>query len=173
MGKTVVGIFNSYSDAENATRQVKESGLKTSDISVIAKTNEQVTSDVHEGGSDVTAAVRDKSKPRINDNISGGVVTGGVLGGLAGLLIGVGTMAVPGLGIVAAAGPITGLLSGAITGGVVGGLVDLGIPERKGKEYEDQIQEGKILWSMAASDEHVDTISEILKENGATKVETY
>jgi len=59
---------------------------------------------------DMTAG---RNKGGVNDNISDGVISGGILGGLAGLLIGAGSMVIPGLGIVAAAGPITGLVSGA------------------------------------------------------------
>ncbi len=109
----------------------------------------------------------------INDNISDGVVTGGILGGLAGLLIGAGSMVIPGLGIIAAAGPITGLISGAITGGIVGGLVDLGIPENKSKQYETDIKAGKTLFSMKIDDDKVDEVSSILRNNGAVSVDSY
>lgn len=109
----------------------------------------------------------------VNDNISDGVVTGGILGGIAGLLMGAGSMVVPGLGIVAAAGPITGLLSGAITGGIIGGLVDLGIPEEKSREYEKGVREGKVLFSMKTEEDKVDRVTDILKSNGATNVEVY
>ncbi len=107
------------------------------------------------------------------DNISDGVMTGGILGGLAGLLIGAGSMIIPGLGIVAAAGPIAGLLTGAVTGGIVGGLVDLGIPENKGRQYEENIKEGKILFTMRTDDDKVESVESILRENGAIRVETY
>ena len=108
-------------------------------------------------GGNMTASNTGENNQRgVNDNISNGVVTGGILGGLAGLLIGAGSMVIPGLGIIAAAGPITGLLSGAITGGVVGGLVDLGIPENKSRQYETDIKAGKTLFSMKVDDEKVE-----------------
>jgi gas vesicle protein len=110
---------------------------------------------------------------KVNDNISDGVVTGGILGGLAGLLIGAGSMVIPGLGIVAAAGPITGLLSGAVTGGIVGGLVDLGIPENRSRQYETDIKAGKILFSMRSDEDKVDRVGSILRSNGAISVDTY
>ena len=78
-----------------------------------------------------------------NDNISNGLITGGILGGAAGLLIGAGSMVVPGLGIVAAAGPITGLLSGAVTGGIVGSRIDLGIPEDRKWKIRKRCKRGK------------------------------
>jgi uncharacterized membrane protein len=163
MARTVAAIFSSRDFAENAAREVKDQGLRTEDISIVAKDTGVET---HDEGF--------KSERRgANDNISGGVMTGGVLGGLAGLLIGAGSIAIPGLGIIAAAGPITGLISGSVTGGIVGGLVDLGIPQEKSRQYETDIKAGKILFSMRAEDDNVDRIASILRNNGAESVDSY
>ncbi len=168
MSRTVVAIFDNYSNAENAAKQIKDQGLRTDDISIIAK-NEEGNRDENE-----TTGLNMGTNPKgVNDNISDGVITGGILGGLAGLLIGAGSMVIPGLGIVAAAGPITGLLSGAVTGGVVGGLVDLGIPENKSRQYETDIKAGKILFSMKTDDDKVSSIGSILRNNGAVSVDSY
>lgn len=167
MPKTVVGLFDSRDHAEIAARQVKDQGLRTDDISIVARQGE-----AGEAGADGdTGAERDNTA--INDNISGGVVSGGVLGGIAGLLIGAGSMIIPGLGIIAAAGPITGLLSGAVTGGIVGGLVDLGIPENKSRQYESDIKRGRVLFSMKTDDDKIDRITSILRNTGASNVEAY
>ena len=165
MSKTIVGLFDNHSYAENAARQVKDQGLRTDDISIIARQGDEKT--------DRTTATMTAGGRHVNDNISDGVVTGGILGGLAGLLIGAGSMVIPGLGIIAAAGPITGLLSGAVTGGIVGGLVDLGIPENKSRQYETDVRAGKVLFSMKTDDDKVDRIASILRNNGAVSVDTY
>ena len=174
MSKTIVAIFDNYSYAEKAARQIKDQGLRTDDISIVAKQDGDNT------GKGTTATMGANIGMNMgtntgakNDNISDGVVTGGILGGLAGLLIGAGSMVVPGLGIVAAAGPITGLLSGAVTGGIVGGLVDLGIPENKSKQYETDVRAGKILFSMKTDEDKVDKIAALLRNNGADSVDTY
>jgi len=171
MSKTVVAIFDSYDYAEKAARQIKDRGLRTDDISLVAKQGDEETR-----GTTATMGTRPgmgEGNRAVNDNISGGVVTGGVLGGLAGLLIGAGSMVVPGLGIVAAAGPITGLLSGAVTGGIVGGLVDLGIPEDRSRQYETDIKAGKILFSMRTDEDKIDEVASILRSSGAISVDTY
>jgi uncharacterized membrane protein len=165
MSKTVVAIFNNYSYAETAARQIKDRGLRTDDISIITKQGEQ--------GNDATEARMQAHTEPINDNISDGVVTGGVLGGLAGLLAGAGSMIIPGLGIIAAAGPITGLISGALTGGIVGGLIDLGIPENRSKEYETDIKAGKVLFSMKTDEENISQVASLLRSNGAESVDNY
>ena len=164
MAKIVAAVFDNRSYAENAARQIKEQGLRTEDISIVAKENEN---DTGKEGANLTG------RRGVNDNISDGVMTGGVLGGLAGLLIGAGSMAIPGLGIVAAAGPITGLISGAVTGGIVGGLVDLGIPENRGRQYESDIKAGKILFTMKTEENNVNRVASILRNNGAISVDTY
>lgn len=165
MSRTVVALFSDHRHAEQAARDIKDRGLRTADISIIARQGD-------EQGRDNTATMGTTATAK-NDNISDGVVTGGILGGLAGLLIGAGSMVIPGLGIIAAAGPITGLLSGAVTGGIVGGLVDLGIPENRSKQYETDIKAGKILFSMKTDEDKVDDIASVLRNSGAETVDTY
>lgn len=176
MAKTIAAIFDNYSNAERAAQQIKDKGLRTDDISIVTKQGDEgqsgnnFTMGIENMGANMTGK---NNQEGINDNISDGVVTGGILGGLAGLLIGAGSMVIPGLGIIAAAGPITGLISGAITGGIVGGLVDLGIPENKSKQYETDIKAGKTLFSMKIDDDKVDEVSSILRNNGAVSVDSY
>ncbi len=159
MSVTVVGIFDRVNYAENAAREIKEQGLRSDDISILVKNGEETDNQ--------------NEKHRVNDNISNGTVTGGIIGGLAGLLIGAGLVAIPGLGIIAAAGPITGFIGGAATGGIVGGLVDLGIPEAEGKRYESDIREGKVVFSMKTDEDKVESIRNILQSNGAERVNTH
>lgn len=170
MSRTVVAIFDNYGNAETAANQIKDQGLRTADISIVAKEKDK---DNHTAGGRGPTATMGTSARATNDNISDGVVTGGILGGLAGLLIGAGSMAIPGLGIIAAAGPITGLLSGAVTGGIVGGLIDLGIPENRSRQYETDIRAGKILFSMKTDDDKIDHVASILRNNGAVSVDNY
>ncbi len=181
MSKTLVGIFDNRQHAEIAAAKVKEQGLRTDDISIVSKQGDEgdptdTATGAARSGTDTTSTVatgvRNSGAP-VNDNISDGVVSGSVLGGIAGLVIGAGSLIVPGLGIIAAAGPIAGLISGAVTGGIVGGLVDLGIPEKQSRQYESDIRRGKILFSMKTDEDKVDKISSILKSSGATSVEAY
>ncbi len=150
--------------------------MRTDDISIVTKQDEEDSNTkgmfmgTNDMGANMTAGRNDRG---VNDNISNGVVSGGILGGLAGLLIGAGSMMIPGLGIIAAAGPITGLISGVVTGGIVGGLIDLGIPENKSRQYETDIKAGKTLFSMKTDDDKVDQISKILRSNGAVSVDNY
>ena len=84
-------------------------------------------------------------------------MTGGVLGGLAGLLVGIGALAIPGIGPVLAAGPLaaalgpalgallTGAAIGAGAGAIAGALVGMGMPEDEAQVYEQRFRQGRIL----------------------------
>jgi len=96
------------------------------------------------------------------------VATGGVIGGTLGVLLGVGLLAIPGLGPFIAAGPIMAGLAGLGVGGAVGGftgaLIGMGIPEFEAKRYEGRLQKGGILLSV-----HCDTSGEIMRAKEVLK----
>ena len=79
-----------------------------------------------------------------------------MLGGALGWLVGIETLAIPGLGPFIAAGPLMAALSraaaGAALGGVTGALIGLGIPEYEAKRYEGKIKAGNILISVHAQE---------------------
>ncbi len=106
-----------------------------------------------------------------------GVGTGGVIGGVLGWLVGIGSIAIPGVGPFIAAGPILAALGGTAIGAAVGGLtgtlVGLGIPEYEAKEYEKKIKEGKILISVHIENEDKERREQaraIFKEYGASDI---
>ncbi|MFA5881597.1 MAG: general stress protein [Eubacteriales bacterium] len=161
MSKTVIGVFSSRDQAEKAVAELRSKGFEK-EISILAK-DEKRNIDSDENSVMFGAG----------DTVSGGATTGGVLGGIAGLAIGAGTLAIPGLGPIIAAGPIAGMLSGAATGGIAGGLVDWGIPKERGKYYENKVKEGNIVATIKSSDDKIDTAADILRRNGAQDVETH
>jgi hypothetical protein len=94
-----------------------------------------------------------------------------VVGGALGWMIGIGGLAVPGIGVFIAAGPLMTALAGATIGGVAGALIGLGIPEYEAKRYEGKIRDGNILLSVHTSDrDQVSRSKEILKNGGADNI---
>ena len=75
-----------------------------------------------------------------------------MLGGTLGWLVGIGALAIPGLGPFIAAGPIMAALAGmgvgSAVGGITGALIGMGIPEHAAKRYEVRVKEGGILLSV-------------------------
>jgi hypothetical protein len=92
-----------------------------------------------------------------------------------GWLVGIGALAIPGLGPFIAAGPIMAALAGAGVGGTVGGiagaLVGMGIPEYEAKRYEGRVKNGGILLSVHSDDsEWTKRAKLVLEATGAQDV---
>lgn len=160
---TVIGVFKESESAEKAVKTLRDKGFNENEISIIARDEGKTVKRDMEVGGDLGGA----------ENIGDGTAWGGALGGIAGLLAGVGALAIPGIGPIVAAGPLAGALSGAVTGGVAGGLIDLGIPEERGQEYEQQLKSGGILAVIETSEDKISEASQILRRNGATDVESH
>lgn len=162
MQKTVVGIFRSENEAERAVSALRENGFKDQEISIVAK----------DRGNNRNRSTEGNTTMR-EDGISDGMASGAAWGGLAGLALGAGALAIPGLGPIVAAGPIAAALTGAATGGLAGGLIDWGIPEESGRQLQEEVKQGKILALLRCGDDKVNKAANILRENGARNVETH
>ena len=96
------------------------------------------------------------------------------LGGALGWLVGIGALAIPGVGPLIAAGPIMAALVGAASGaaaGLTGALIGLGIPEYEAKRYEGKVKDGNILLSVHTEDANErDRAKEILEKGGAEDI---
>ena len=158
MSKTVIGVFQNEESARQAVDDLRGSGFDTNEISIIARDRDRDA-----GGSTMG----------LGSDISGGTTTGGVLGGLAGLALGAGALAIPGIGPLVAAGPLAGVISGAATGGIAGGLIDWGIPSDRSDYYEGKVREGRILATVRTQEDKIDQAASILRDNGASDVETH
>ena len=104
-----------------------------------------------------------------------GAGTGAVLGGTLGWLVGIGTLAIPGVGPFIAAGPLMAALAGMGVGGAVGGitgaLIGMGIPEHEAERYEVRVKEGAILLSLHSdSADSAKRAREILERTGAENI---
>ena len=142
--RAVLGIYANYSSVENAVEVLKEAGFRNGDISVLFPQRAGSKDFAHTKGT------------RVPEGAAAGAGTGALLGGALGWLVGIGTLAIPGLGPFIAAGPIMAALAGMGMGGAVGGitgaLIGMGIPERRAKHYEVRVKEGGILLSVHADD---------------------
>lgn len=160
---SVICIAKTYLQADRIVRDLQTAGFANSDISILA-------SDTH-GTRDFGHSKASKAP----EGAAAGAVAGGVTGGLVGLLAGIGTLAIPGLGALIAAGPILAALSGAAagaaTGGTVGGLIGLGIPEYEAKRYEAKLGAGDYLIATHVIDgDQEDRVEEIYKRNDAEDI---
>jgi len=155
---TTIGVFSSGREAEQAVEALHEEGFTDDEISIVAR-------DDRDGGGGGGGMGM--------DNIADGAAWGSGIGALGGLMAGVGALAIPGVGPILAAGPIAATLSGAVAGGIGGGLLDLGIPEDRGRQYEEDVKQGRILCIVEADDERAEEAARLMNEAGADEVETH
>lgn len=161
MSQTVVGLFHSREQAEEAVRELRNRDFDAGDISLITRGEESENSG-------------EKTMDYEEQNLADGTLTDGVLGGMAGLLAGAGALLIPGIGPIIAAGPLAGALTGAVTGGIAGGLIDYGIPEDEGDRYEQEIRQGGVMVALEAEDENIaGEVEAVLQENGAYEVKIH
>lgn len=157
------GIYKTRDMASNAVDRLLASGFRNEDISVLLQDNVGTKDFAHE------------KQTKAPEGTTTGVVAGGAIGGTLGLLAGIGTLAIPGVGPLIAAGPImatlAGIGSGGVVGGVIGALVGMGIPEYEAKRYEGRIKSGGILVSVHCDNsEWTGKAKDILKQTGAEDV---
>lgn len=167
MVKAVVGVFRSEDRAKEAITELKRQGFDEREISLIARENKG------RGGGEGAGAGENESFTMSEQNVGDGAITGGAIGGIAGLLAGAGAMLIPGVGPIIAAGPLAAFLTGIVGGGLVGGLVDFGIPEERGRHYEERVKRGDILVTLKAGEDETSKIASVLKRFGAEDVESF
>jgi len=175
MIKTVIGSFDSFDEARQVVRDLKDEGFMESDISIVAsnRTGDDASTDRTATPNDLnldpaltsdtsretsgTRAMRgttgdvDDTADTTTGDATGaatGAVTGGVLGGAAGVAVSLMGLAIPGIGPIIAAGPIVAGLTGAGVGAVAGGLIGG-------------------LTSLGVSEEHAEYYAESVRRGGA------
>jgi hypothetical protein len=143
---TAAGLFSDLQAAKEAVKELKQAGFTDKEIGLAMRGPDEA-----QGAAEVVTATR------ATEEAATGAVGGGVLGGLAGLLVAVGVVAIPGVGPLLAGGALASSLGitgasvaagagiGAAAGGFVGALVGLDIPELKARQFESAIRSGRVL----------------------------
>jgi hypothetical protein len=161
----VYGIYRDTVALGGGLEALRAAGFRGTDISVLMPENVGTKDFVH------------KKDTKAPEGATTGVASGALIGGALGWLVGIGALAIPGLGPFIAAGPIMGLLAGAGAGGAVGGvagaLIGMGIPEYEAKRYEGRVKSGGILLSVHCdSSEWVKRGKTLLDRTGAEEIAT-
>jgi hypothetical protein len=142
---SVFGLFDDEVALSRAVDALKAAGYRNSDISALLPDRGSTKTFAHE------------KHTKAPEGAAVGAATGVLSGGALGWLLGIGAIAIPGLGAFVAAGPLMGALAGAGVGGAVGtltgALVGMGIPEYEAKRYESFINRGGALLSVHCDDQ--------------------
>jgi hypothetical protein len=170
MARTIVGLFDTHMEAQQAVNDLTASGVARDAISI-------VTSDAR--GEYATSV----GGSQAGEGAVAGAASGGVLGGLLGLLVGVGALAIPGIGPVVAAGPLAAALGtagatavagagiGAASGGLLGALMGAGIPEEEAHVYSEGVRRGGILVTVSTDSLADSAVTTIMRRNGAVDID--
>lgn len=171
MTKTVLGVFNNRTDAEEAINELRDRDYNPKDISIVMKNREEAKEMEKNTGADVAGGA------------ATGATTGAIVGGIAGLLAAV---AIPGLGAFLIGGPIaaalgltgaaastvSGAATGAVAGGLLGALTGLGLSEDEAKTYNEAVEQGGILVAVPARQGEEMEVRNILEECDADQIKT-
>ena len=163
MKTSVYCLAKSDAQADQIVRTLQAAGFNDNDISVLfsdAATSRDFAHEKH---------------TKAPEGATTGVGAGGVLGGALGWMVGIGSLAIPGVGPFIAAGPIMAALGGAAIGAAVGGitgaLIGMGIPEYEAKRFEGKVKNGNVLLSVHTEDgNEVSRVEKIYKDNGAEDI---
>lgn len=164
--RTAAALFPDRASAEQAIDALQAAGFTGDQIGVAMRDRTAQGTLIEDTGAQVA------------EGAATGAIGGGLLGGLTGFLIGIGALAIPGLGPVVAGGvlasafgvaggtTLAGLGIGTATGGVVGALVSVGVPEREARHFETGFRAGAVLVTVDAGDRVLEAMA-ILDRYGA------
>jgi len=160
--KAVFGIAKDELQALTIADDLKTAGFSIDDVSVLFPDSSG-------------RGLPHEQQTQAPEGAATGAGTGVILGGALGWLVGIGALAIPGVGPFMAAGPIMAALASAAAGGaatgIAGGLIGMGIPEYEAKRYEGKIKSGNILISIHTEDGTRRTrAKEIFQNDGAEDI---
>lgn len=158
--KNIAGIFYNQRQANDAVSALMQRGFTQQDISILM--SDEAKKRHFHGDNNMDEAAKGGAV---------GAAAGGVLGGLLAALTAVGSLTIPGVGLLAA-GPLvaalSGLGAGAALGGIGGALVSVGFAEAEAKRYEDQIRKGNVVLIVRTDkEEEILAAHEILRRHEA------
>lgn len=163
--ETVVGVFHNSDHAREAIEALKDAGFKSNEIGLLMADQNRAGEMARDTGVESHAG----------SGAATGAVTGGILGGIGGWLVGIGALAIPGVGPFIAAGAFATALGGAAigagVGAVAGALVGMGVPKEEADYYEGEVRGGRTLVTVQSAARYAEA-QRILRDHGAYDIET-
>lgn len=149
MSSTFFAVYDTLDQAQETIYDLIDAGFKREDIGLAVIDDDGI---LHN---------------EVEDAVTG--ADGAVFGAVWGMLVGMATIPLVGVGVLAAAGGLAGLLSagigtaaGALTGGLVASLVKTGVPHQDAEFFVESLRRGGALVSVTAYDFDVERAKSIL-----------
>ncbi len=168
--QTFTRLYDDHDDAVHVVQSLEQTGVPHADVSLVAN-----NVDARHGADGGSGTGLTSGDPEQGASTGGGTgaTLGTVLGGGAGLLAGLGMLAIPGVGPIVAAGwlvaTLVGAGVGAAAGGLVGSLTGAGVSEADAHTYSEGVRRGGSLVTVRADDTMASTVNAIL--DGRTPVD--
>jgi hypothetical protein len=161
---SVVAIYGTHAQAEEAVKELQKSGFDMKKMSIVGKdyhTDEHVVGYYNTG-----------------DRMRYWGKMGAFWGGIWGMLFGAAFFVIPGLGPILVAGPLVAWIIGALEGAVVvgglsalgAGLYSIGIPKDSVVKYETALKSDKFLLLAHGTADEVATARDILQTTHPVEV---
>lgn len=166
--RAVTALFDSQEDAARVVDRIEAEGVPQTQIGIVSRHEPGAAGPAGQdpGGTHASA----HGNPAA-DGAGAGATVGTVLGGGAGLLAGLGLLAIPGAGPVVAAGWLVAALSGAgvgaATGGLIGALTGTGLSGADAETYAEGVRRGGTLVTVQADGEIADRVIALMQRGGA------
>ena len=166
--KRAVGLFAQRERAEQALKELKASGFSMDNVSIVAKDADENS---QLGGAQASDQVGNQDIETATSVVADAATTatwGTVLVGLT-------SLAIPGIGPLIAAGSLGaalvtnlgGLAIGtAAAGGLVNALTDIGIPEEQARHFSDRLHLGNYLLILDGTEDEISSAEGIFSNSG-------
>lgn len=161
-----VGVFATRQDAEQALNELKSSSFPMDKVSIIARDAQELIGEAQAsdrvGNQNVKAA----------SGVVAETLTNSALGTV---LVGLGSLAIPGIGPIIAAGSLGVALVATVASsgvealafnGLVKAFTDLGIPEEQARMYSDRLHKGNYVVIVDATEDDLRRATEIFEKQG-------
>ncbi len=173
--KHVVGVFSNQQATVQSLKELQASSFPMEKVSIIAKDLDQ---NKEFQGVQTSDHLENQSV-----NTTTGVVADTLTTSFWGsILVGLTSLALPGIGVVLAAGSLGVALVSSVAGIAVGSaathnlinaLTHLGIPEERARVYSDRLIQGDYLLIADGTDQEIQSVQDILSAQGIQYLGVY
>ncbi|MDC0715567.1 YsnF/AvaK domain-containing protein [Nannocystis bainbridge] len=174
--KTVIGLFDDFTDAQAVVTALLKRNIDRADVSVVANNLENIPINLDK---DPSEGRHEAMAESAKTGAGTGAIVGTGVGGVLGFLAGIGSIFIPGVGPIVAAGPLlaaltgagVGAAAGAALGGLVGALTQAGVPEHDAHFYAEAVRRGGTLVLVQSADERASDVASMMSGAGAVDVD--
>lgn len=162
MVNATVGVYDTHEKAVQAVKTLKDSEFDITKVSIIGQVE----------------FVEDHLKVLSGEHSAEtGAAVGSVVGTVLGALTGLSLIAIPGLGVLYAAGALVGAVGGfsvgTAGGGLIGALLSIGIHKDGIVRYQKHLKDGKFLVVVHGLKAEADSAHQILDETEHEEIEKH